>query len=98
MYPCPITVNNNILLPKQLEYRNYKDCTLNKNDNMMPLHGHYTLQPRGVLTNDIGTAENFKLNKMVFFESHVREISTYLGGGGGDVHFSRILLPKNIEE
>jgi hypothetical protein len=48
------------LLPKQLEYRNYEDCTLNNNDNKTLLHGHYTLQPRGVLTDDIGTAEYFK--------------------------------------
>ena len=52
------------MLPKQLEYRNYEDCTLNNNDNKTPLHGHYTLQPRGVLTDDIGTAEDFKLKNI----------------------------------
>ena len=61
---------------------------------MTPLHGHYTLQPRGVLTNDIGTAENFKLNKMVFFESHVREISTYLGGGERCPYFAHVTSEK----
>jgi hypothetical protein len=61
---------------------------LTNNEKAMPLHGPYTPQAGGLLTDEIDTAEHFKKKKMVRDGSHVHEIWTSLPPPR-DVHISR---------
>jgi HKD family nuclease len=52
--------NNGFIDYKTAKKRNYKYRMLTNNKKETLLHGAYTPQPGGVLTDDINTAEHFK--------------------------------------
>jgi hypothetical protein len=52
--------NNGFIDYKTAKKRNYKCRTLTSNKKETPLHGPYTPQAGGVLTDEIDTAEHFK--------------------------------------
>jgi hypothetical protein len=58
--PHCLRTRNGFIDSKTAKLQNYKYHMLTNNKKEMPLHGPYTPQPGGVLTDEINTAEHFK--------------------------------------